>query len=225
MPESAEIQMRWTYYQLTPDDTKAKEHVLENLQMGSYEHTLSKKLLQRFSEADGEMLLIAFESFDLDADCRYRHATYCGGQIKPPNLESISWMDCPRWGLIPFIDKHLLKSHESVVLCENVFDTRKDIAKLSIESRLLVFNDEVYHILTSENACRPESIECTIGDAEHQWMTGVCSSCADVPRGDISSEIFFDTIVTNAIHIFTPALDGEGYLIWSPHACLSPFYK
>ena len=125
-------------------------------------------------------------------------------------------MDHPRWGLISFVDKYLLESNESVVLCENVFTMREHIEKFPGESRHLLFKQEVYHILTREDAGNSESIECALREAEHHWMTGVCSSCTEIPRGDISSETFFDTIVANTTHIFTPALDGDGYLVWCP---------
>lgn len=209
---------KWTYYPLPRGDSKAKKQVLQNLEMGAHEHTLSKKLLARFSEANGPMLLIAFESLDLDADCLYEYATYCGGQSKPPGFESISWMDCPRWGLVPFVDKYLLKSREAIVLCENWAATRTSVTDFPRESRLLLFGDEVYHILSSENAARPESIECAIRESEHHWATGVCSLYAELPQGDIPSETFFDAVVGSTAHIFTPALDGQGYLVWSPVA-------
>jgi len=208
---------KWTYYPLAADDPKAKMQVLENLQMGAHEHTLSKKLLQRFSEASGAMLLIAFETLDLDTDRPYKYAgTYCGGQLHPPNYELITWMDTARWGLVTFVDKHLCKSKEAVVLCENVFAERKDVPNYTKESRMLFFNEEVYHVVTYENAYMPDSIEQTIRESEHQWAVGVCSSCAEVPQGDVLSESFFDVIVANTTHIFTPALDGDGYLVWSP---------
>lgn len=208
--------MMWKYYPLSDNDPKAKRQVLKNMEMVVPEHTLSKKLLQRFSEASGPMLLIAFESLDLDADCLYEYATYCGGKYNLPGSESISWMDGPMWGLIPFLDKYLLKSKEAIVLCENWAATRKAVVDFPRESQILLFGDEVYHILTSENAGSPDSIECTIRESEHHWATGVCSLYTELPQDDIQSEAFFDAIVMNTTHIFTPALDGEGYLVWSP---------
>jgi hypothetical protein len=173
-----------------------------------------------FSNAVGPILLIAYEWLDPGADALYKYGSYCGGKSlrEVPGYDSITWMDSPRWGLIPFVDKFLLKSKDAVVLCENWAATRKGVtdAHFPRESRFLLFNDEVYHILTSENAGRPESIECTIRESEHHWATGVCSLCAQVPEGDIPSEAFFDGIVASTSHIFTPALDGDGYLVWSP---------
>jgi hypothetical protein len=50
----------------------------------------------------------------------------------------------------------------------------------------------------------------------HQWQTNVCSACISVPEGDIPDEAFLDEIVQNTEHIFMPAFDGSGYIIWSP---------
>ena len=204
--------MKWQYYSLASNDQKAKMQVLENLQIGSQEHTLSKKLLQRFSETSGEMLLIAFETLDLKADCLYKYASY----DRLPAWESVTWMDAPQWGLISFVDKYLFQTKDPVVLCEDIFATRKSVTKSPRESRMLFFKDEVYHVLTSEDAAKPETIECSLRESRDHWAVGVCSSCDKVPHGNISSEIFFDAIVANTTHIFTPALDGEGYLVWSP---------
>jgi hypothetical protein len=216
VPVKMHVSTRWTYYPLSDGDQKAKEQVLKNLEMGAHEHTLSRRLLARFSEARGSMLLIAFDSLDRGADGLYEYATYCGGKSKPPDLERISWMDCPRWGLVPLLDKYLLKAKQALVLCENWAATRKAVAEWPRQPRVLLYGDEVYHVLTSDNGGSPESIECAIRESEHQWATGVCSSCAEVPQGEIPSETFLDDVVARAAHIFTPALDGEGYLVWSP---------
>jgi hypothetical protein len=209
--------MKWTYYPLSESDQKAKEHVVKNLEVGAYEHTLSRKLLSRFSAARGPALLIAFESLDLDSDYPFQHArTYCGGKHPHPDVDSASWMDSTRWGLIPIIDKHLLKTKDPVVLCENVFLTPKTFARNPPASRVLLYRDEVYHVLTRENGARPESTECAIREWEQTWGTAVCSSSVEVPWGEIESDSFFDEIVANTKHIFVPALDGEGYLVWSP---------
>ncbi|MGA2035489.1 MAG: hypothetical protein ABSG68_24840 [Thermoguttaceae bacterium] len=210
--------MKWEYFSLGNNNAKAKKHVLDNLSMGACSHTLSRKLLSRFSEADGSMLLIAFESLDLGADCLYEYATYGGGKrLKDlPGFAAVTWMDSPRWGLVPFVDKHLLKSREAVVLCENWAATREAVAHSPRESTVLLYGDEVYHVLTGEDAASPDAIECALRESEHHWATGLCSFCRGVPPGEIASEAFFDVVVANAAHIFTPALDGGGYLIWSP---------
>lgn len=211
--------MKWKYFFLAETDLKAKKQILESLEMGAHQkHTLTNALLSRYSNAKGPMTLIAFESLDVDAAGLYRYGTYCGGKSLPevPGWESVTWMDSPRWGLVEFVDKHLLTSDQAVVLCENWAATRKDVSDWPRESRLLLYHDEVYHVLTKKDASSADSIECALRESEHHWATGVCSLCPAIPEGEIVSPEFFDGIVANTSHIFTPALDGAGYLVWSP---------
>ena len=56
--------MRWNYFPLSDNDPKALEQILENLSVGAHEHTLARKLLARFSNAVGPILLIAYEWLD-----------------------------------------------------------------------------------------------------------------------------------------------------------------
>ena len=154
--------MKWTYYPLSDNDPKAKIQVLKNMEMGAHEHSLSKKLLHRFSEARGPMLLIALESLDLDADCLYEYGTYCGGMGELPGWESIPWTDFPRWGLIHFINDFLHTSKDAVVICENWIDTQRKYSTewRPRESRVLFYQEDVYHVLTSMDT-DPNLIECT----------------------------------------------------------------
>jgi len=210
--------MKWKYYPLR-DDAKAKKQILENVSIGAHEHTLTKKLLARFSEATGPIVAIAFDSLDLDKLADYSYATYDGGKQWSEAARGINipMSDCPIGGLVHFVQEFLRTSKDAVVLCENWADTRTDYLTnwRPRESHVLFFGEEVYHILTSANDTW-EAIETAIRESTGQWATSVCSFVKDIPRGVISSESFFDAVVANTAHIFTPAFDGEGYLIWSP---------
>lgn len=210
--------MTWQRFSLAVDDQKARKHVLETLELGALEHTLSKKLLLRFREANGPMLLIADETVDLDADCLYKHATYKGGQFEIPGLQAGSWMDSSIQGLILFVGNHLQESKDAIVLCENPFARSNDVANDHKESRLLFYEDEVYHILTKADAANDDSIECALRESRHHWSVAVCSFSERMPEADALSEDFIDVVVTNAVHIVVVAIDGEGYLVWSPGA-------
>ena len=72
--------MKWKYYELAENDQKAKKQIVVSLEIGAIDHTLSKKLLARFSGATGSMLAVALESLDLDRLTDYSYATYDGGQ-------------------------------------------------------------------------------------------------------------------------------------------------
>jgi hypothetical protein len=213
--------MKWKYFPIPSHDAAARAHIFQNLEAGAREHTLSRRLLTRFAEADGPMLLIAFESLDLDYSHLYECASYRGGQADPIGSEPSSWTDSPRWGLVECLDTWLRTSSDAIVLCENGLETREQatrgVADGSWESRILCFGaNEVYHVLTKNDRGNGAAIEATLRESQSYWATGICSRGADLPRGDIPSEVFFDNIVANTEHIFVPALDEEGFLVWSP---------
>jgi hypothetical protein len=229
--------MKWKYFPLADNDPKAKGKVLENVSMGAFEHTLTKKLLSRFSDATGPMLLIAFDSLDAEAECLFDYGAYDGGKTldEAAGKQSILQRDSPVGGLVQFLENYLRSRDNAVLFCERWTGTRTRLVNWPpdwppLESQHLYFREEVYTVLKGE-AASWDSIEFTVREGNSHWATGVCSLCKKVPRGhvpgvvsptediasaEIPSEAFFDEIVANTAHIFTPALDGEGYLVWSP---------
>lgn len=212
--------MKWTYYALPDDDPRAKKRIVDEISVGASEHTLAKKLLPRVSEESGGTLLIAFDNLDADADWLYEYGTYGGGKrwFDAAGTQQLPQMDCPIGGLILFVGNYLRTSEEAVVLCQNYCSLRARAAPR--ESRVVSYGEETYHLLTRTDA-NVESIECAIRESSSHWVTGVCSQFAEVPESFIESEAFFDAIVAETKHVFTSALDGEGYLIWSPKTSTS----
>jgi hypothetical protein len=213
--------MKWKCFPIPATDSAARNHIFRSIETGAQAHTLGKKLLAQFTEADGPMSLIAFESIDLDYPYLYEYATYRGGQPDPVGTEPFSWTDAPIWGLVEFLDTWLRTSLDAVVFCENRLATREEatrgVADGASESRIVCFGaNEVYHVLTNEDRGNGAAIEATLRESQYYWTTNVCSRCADLPRGDIPSEAFFDDIAGSTRHIFVPTLDEEGFLIWSP---------
>lgn len=213
--------MKWKYFTIPETDAAARIHIFQNFATCAQEHTLSKKLLMHFAEAHGPMLLIAFESIDLDYQYLYQYATYNGGKAEASTGETLSYFDSPIFGLIEFIQTWLGTSRDAVVLCENWLATREEakrgVADGSWESPVLCFGaNQVYHVLTNDDRCNGDAIEAALRESQHHWSVGVCSRYADVPRGDVPTESFFEDIVDSAEHIFVPALDNEGFLVWSP---------
>ena len=212
--------MKWKYYPLRNNDSRARKQVLANVAMGAQEnHALPKKLLSRFSDAIGPFVLVAFESLDLDGDYLYEYATYNGGKADAGITPDTPQSDSPIGGLILFIQNFLRATKNSMVLCDNWIDTRTKYLTdwRPRESRTVFCGEDVYHILISGDD-NYDAIECAIRESTHHWGMGVCSSCAGTPQTEILSEAFIDEIVASTVHIFTPALDGEGYLIWSPES-------
>lgn len=214
--------MRWKHFPISENDLGAKKHVLENVSMGAMEHTLSKKLLARFSSMTGPFVLVAFDFLDIERVRDYAYGTYSGGKDLHSAMggQRIPQEHAPIGGLIAIVQEHLRTSQDAIVLCENWIATRTSLAKRQakwgpLESRVLLYGEEVYHILTSADVDY-DQIECTIRESRRHWATGVCCHAVNLPHDEISSEAFFDDIVLNATKIFVPALDQEGYLVWSP---------
>jgi hypothetical protein len=215
--------MKWKYFPIECGDSRAKAQVIDNLTAGAHGHTLSRKLLARFEKADGPMVLIAFESLDLDYPHLYKYASYSGGMAYPVGDGQIPWTDAPRWGLVEALDAWLHTSYDAVVLCENWVATcdeaTRGTADGSWESRTLCFGaTEVYHVLTNDDRGKGATIEAALRESQYCWATGVCCRCAHLPRADVQSEAFFEDVVGSTRHIFVPALDEEGFLVWSPRS-------
>jgi hypothetical protein len=210
--------MKWKYYPLAGTDPQARNYILKCLSAGAYDHRLSRVLKARVLDAIGSVVLVAFELLDLEKISDYEFAAFYNGKGLHDTVGSqrLSQMDCPLGGLALFLEDHLHSSKEAIVLCENSYDTRQEYNAnwRPRESRVVFFGEEIYHIVTNSNA-NFQSIETAIRESMDGWSTGVCSFCDNVPETNITSEAFFDAIVARTAHIFAPALDGEGFLIWS----------
>jgi hypothetical protein len=210
--------MKFHYYPLPENEPRAMKQLFENIAMGAWRHTLSKKLLARFSEARGPVLVIAYESLDIDRLTDFEYATYAGGRLLDDLIDPKSFKldDSHIYGLAQFINRHLEFSKSAVAICENWAARPESLVSVPRESRTACYRDEVYHILTADNAGDLDSIETAIRESRHHWVTGVCSFCDEVPQGDIPSDAFLDSIVERTAHIFGAAFDDEGYIVWSP---------
>jgi hypothetical protein len=211
--------MTWKYYPLSDGDPKAKKQFFENFRMSSQKHVLTKALSERFSGAIGPIFAIAHEALDLDKITDYRWAgTYAGGKqwYEAAGTYTIAVGNRSIDGLVQFLRAFLQSSEDAIVLCDNWSDERNALVHrtVALESHLLFHGQDIYHVLIRKDT-NPDFIEQTIREADNTWLTGVCSICKEVPQGEILSEAFFDEIVANAVHIFVPALDGEGFLVWT----------
>jgi hypothetical protein len=201
------------YVNLGPDDAKARSLILESLGVCAYDHLLSRKILERATAATGPMTAIFGSGIDLDLlssyDCCWPVPDDSEFQYDGATLEHTTER------LVRFIAEYLTSTADAVVVCENWLAQRATIADIgSPPPRIACFGDgEVYHLLTPD-ITDLDAIEDTIV-ARGRYQTGICSTSRSVPEGDIPDEGFLDEVVRNARHIFVPAFDGSGYLIWS----------
>lgn len=199
--------MKSVFIDLGQNDKSAKTHILESLAACAWNHTLSRKLLQRFSASTGPMAAIIGDGYQLDRSIAFDH-------IVSISKDSYEHGDYPQDRLVRFVGEYLKSTKDAIILCENWAATRSE-PWMWPPPRVACFgDDEVYHIVTPD-ITEPELIEAAV-ESRHYWQTGVCSTCAHFLDGDIPDEEFLDGIVCHTKHIFVPAFDGSGYLIWSP---------
>jgi hypothetical protein len=197
--------------ELAPSDDKARRHIIDSLHVCAHDHILSRKLLEHFGGVSGPFVAIVGDWFDLDEMSSYD--LYPGG----PAGEEFASGERPTERLIEFLKCYLGSNQNLIVLCENWGAERGDIAKWPLPPpRFACYGDnDVYHILTPQ-VVAPEMIEAAVVP-RHHWQTGICSGCSCVPDRDISDEKLLDEIDQNTNHIFIPAFDNTGYLIWTVH--------
>jgi hypothetical protein len=198
-------------FELEIDDKKAKEHLVESLSVSGHSHLLSRKILDRFSRTVGRAFVIVGDWYPI-----HQMETYDYTIPAPAGTTPFLEGDRPTERLVAFVRSYLQTTSNALVVCENWSATRQDVAKWPWPPpRVACFgDDEVYHIVTPKIS-DPEMIEAAVVP-RHHWQTGVCSLCEHVPSADIPDEVFLDKIADNTKHIFIPAFDGSGYLIWSP---------
>jgi hypothetical protein len=206
--------MKSTLVALGGNDEKARSHIIESLSVCANDDLLSRKIIGRFSMAVGPIYAIIGDWLQLDQMSAYDYMIPA-----PEGSPPFSAGDRPTERLVGFVKDYLRANKAAIVLCENWAAARKDVTELAKwpyqPPRIAFYGDqELYHAVTPEMTA-PASIEDSIVP-RHHWQTGVCSSCEQVPDGDIPNEGFLDKIVSNTKHIFIPAFDGSGYLIWSP---------
>jgi hypothetical protein len=199
------------FIQLPSNDNKAREHILASLSICAHDHILSAKLLEHFRKASGTFHAIIGDWYNLDQMPSYDRA------VEPPPGSYLPGY-YPQDLLVKFVSDYLQGNEKAVVVSENWGAKREHVARWVLSRPRVVYfgNDEVYHIVTPD-VTDPDLIEASIIEAHH-WQTNVCSSCRHLPEGDSVDESFLDEITHNAKHIFVPAFDLTGYLIWSPVA-------
>jgi hypothetical protein len=208
--------MKPRYIKLAEDDQKARDRICEHLELAAWNHTLSRKLLSRLSNAAGAMIALIPEWVDLG-----QLITYSQGSVAPPGSPLYyAAGESPLDPLVDFAIEYLQSAAHSLIVCENSGRARKAL-KIWTWSRAprasSLGDDEVYYILEPSDLDR-SLIDAALGDSLAFGGVGVCSSNEQIPDGDMSDDSFLDVIAENAKHVLISAFDDDGYLIWSPAA-------
>ncbi len=121
--------------------------------------------------------------------------------------------------LVAEIEAFLRRNEQRLCIFENALAKPTDYALSRMKSKLAIFDDEVYHLLTSADADSSRILE-TIREAfSLPTFIGVLTSMSEnadrkfVENGQLTSCTLND-IANFADKILTGAYDGEGYVIW-----------
>lgn len=195
---------------LDANDVKANNHILHNLRVCAFDHTLSHLILTKFRDARGSAVIVCEDWYDLGKMQNY-------DRVLPPPAEATLcvYEDCPRQYAISFVKSFLESVPRGLVISENWGWGRAHVPKQPWPPhRISYYNDEVYHILTRGLTDR-DSIERAIVP-RHQWQTTLCARSKVEPDSDITDVKFFIDVVNSWEHLVFPAFDGSGCLIWTP---------
>ena len=153
-------------------DRKAKEHLVESLNVSGHSHLLSRRILKRFLRTIGRAFVIIGDWYPID-----RMETYDYTIPAPAGTTPFLDGDRPTERLVAFVRGYLETTGNGLVICKNWGGTRRDVAKWPWPPpRVACYgDDEVYHIVTP-GISEPEMIEAAIAP-RHQRQTGVCSLC------------------------------------------------
>jgi hypothetical protein len=175
--------------------------------------------VDRFSKARGTAVAIAFVPLDVERSrtSDYLYATYDGGKTISEILDfhPVSIGDRSTDGLIEFLRQYVGTSSDHLVVTENWFRCRNDAVVRRFESRIAFCQNDIYHFLLPGDV-DADLIESSFREPWHNWFCGVCASNIVPPHPDRWPVAFINEIAQKTEHVFVPAFDGEGFLIWSP---------
>lgn len=201
---------------LPENDQKAWAWIAENFAICSHEHSLSKKLWTRFATYKGPVFALKLGLLDLSQLSSYMYTWSPEGDTT--TIEDYPVEEWPETILENFVFDHLKTSGNAVVVCENANATRKMYDNWqwgALPPYWCYGENEVYHILTPPDI-GTNTFKKSTRKAFVNWGVGVCATCDRIPENSITDASFFDEIVRRTRHIFLPAFDGDGFLIWTP---------
>jgi len=126
----------------------------------------------------------------------------------------------PDPGLLPIIEAFLRTAPGHIFIVENALARPSDPVLSSYGSHLLMFDEEVYHLLLPQD--RDEKIiSQTLREAGYPYpplVGALASGAEEIGLSGESQQITFVQLrasAERAAKIIVGAYDGEGYLIWS----------
>jgi hypothetical protein len=212
--------MAWQRYEIPASDKRAKEHVLLSLSIGAHAHTLTKRLISRFSGAEGPIFAFGLDGIDINSlHCFDCEPLYYG---KPWSGGMLDVGERPNDGLLEYLFDILGVKDAGLIVMEDWLRSRFDDC-MTVESRtargfnsrMSFFNDEVFHVIAAGDNDL-EIAEDAIRSAETRYLNGICVRDVSLPDNEFWTSNFLDELVDKTESIFVGAFDISGYLVWTP---------
>jgi len=209
--------MNWTHFPIVETVGRASDHIRKCLSIGASRRLLSRELLSQFENASGNIFAIADDCLALERIVSYEHAGWYA-DLKLDGLLGLFPSPPESWpidGLFEFIKNYLHSSKQSVAVLENLWQNKSKSFSLSKKPQLAFHQDNVYYLLSDQNADY-EFVATSITEAGNgKWSIGCLASEVLLPPTDVLSAALIKKIAARTEHIFTDAFDGEGFLVWT----------
>lgn len=181
---------------------------------------MSRYLLQNCNFENGKV--ITFLPHDVsNEDARHFKL---GGKIKPPTEPDKISLSIPNTNnyLIDILEAFLREGGGRLCIFEDVTSIPSDPGISLKDSRIFIYQNELYYILFSKDAGAKERIDDTIWDSDSHWHFVCVMTSAPEESGFFKND---KNIIANDLKILAEraekiaigAYDGEGYLIWNKY--------
>lgn len=206
---------------------EAISYIRERLAHGK---TLAKYLLERVDLESGTVMTFLPSDVSKEAASEFKW----GGKLKrdpatfvyhtEPDGSTTRWEPVPNtdpW-LVSILQEFLGAGRERVGIFENELASPGDPWLSSWDMQTLIFENEVYHLLSNKDADNEQTILTTIRGAGNWLFIGAMTSLSepsDLPlEGGTLDDQVLKMFAERAAKIVVGAYDGESYLIWSKPA-------
>jgi hypothetical protein len=124
------------------------------------------------------------------------------------------------FNMVEEIKGHLLQKTENICVLENYLARPKDPCLIKSQSHLFFYREEVYHLLSSNDAEKDVILNAISESSSIPIFIGFMTSIEQSIQKSIGwmqyiKEEFLTIMAERTVKIFVGAYDGEGYLIWS----------
>lgn len=122
--------------------------------------------------------------------------------------------------LVKVIQTFLNNGDNNLCIFEDATSIPSDPRISLKDTRILIFNNEVYYVLFKKDAKSKEKIDNTIWDSDSHWhfvcvMTSIAREIVFFRNNINISKINLKSLAKRTEKIAIGSYDGEGYLIWN----------